>query len=233
MAGLRDWKSNNVRAYFLQHPDASIKDAAKALGVSERTAAQVRSELAEKGLVTPGRNRVVRPPKQPVILPEPPAPGHVAPEEPTPTTGLLDDQTMRRLADPNTSLQDLDLDDDETRKILLREVKKLAFSPLTSPDTRLSATQVWLKLKDMAKSRELGPGKPLTHATALSRLVALLRAVGAEFALAAMYEAFNVKEAPDAPAQDEQTAPPVGTTTATLPPGHEGTPQEAKDLRTQ
>lgn len=188
--GLRDWKSNNVRAYFLQHPEASISQAARDMQVSTRTAAQVRSELAAKGLVPAGRNRKVDKRVAPVL---PPAFAVEVP--PTQSDGghLLDDKAIRAMADPSMDLADLDLDDEETRKKLLREVKRIAFSPESHPDVRLSATQVWLKLKDMAKSRELGPGKPLTRAAAIARLVDLLKMTGPEIAIQAMYEAFNVK----------------------------------------
>lgn len=144
---------------------------------------------------------------------------------------LLDDATLRTLADPSTTLTDLDLDDEETRKRLLREVKRLAFSPATNPDTRLSATQVWLKLKDMAKSRDLGPGKPLTRAAAIERLVSLLRTVGPDISIAAMYKAFNVKETPDAQTEADQAPTPSGTPEAPLSTGHESQVTPAVSLR--
>jgi hypothetical protein len=248
MATLRDWKSNNVRAYYLQHPDATISQAAKAIGVSQRTAAQVRTELVAKGHLQPGRNAKPRNtqfhdmPLPPDMLP--PEPG-AAPSPPTGGDTLLTDEVLRSMAGkPDSLLDDLDtLDDEETRKKLLREVKRIAFAPDSHPDVRLSATQVWLKLKDMAKSRELGPGKPLTRAAAISRLKDLHLAVTAEIALAACIEAFGaaaivqvlyrslgMETPPNAPKDDEATSA-VGPPQETLPPGHEGAAQETDDLR--
>lgn len=207
MAGMRAAKLAKATAWFLQHPNASITDAAMALpGISERTCAQARSNLAGKGLMTPGRNRLEQSGRDPKVTPDPdeqgpPSPTDAPNEGPTvpgsatalPDGTLLDDAGMRALADPNTGfLADLDLDDEETRKKLLREVKRIAFDPNAHPDTRLSATQVWLKLKDMAKTRELGPGVPLTHAAATGRLKDLHMAVGLEMALEALLLAFGI-----------------------------------------
>lgn len=182
-----------AKAFFLQFPEATIKEAHRRLvGVSERTIAQARSELATDGLLKPGRNLGRRKPaREPVPVPDssligtagavlfgtPPVPtGTPAPRDPD---RLLSDEELMRAADPNVSLADEidDLDDEETRKRLLREIKRLAFDPNTHDDTKLSATQVWLKLKDMAKAKDLGPGRPLTRAVALERLTSLHRAV--------------------------------------------------------
>jgi hypothetical protein len=229
---LRDWKSNNARAYFLQHPSASISQASKALGFSTRTCAEARALLASQGLVQPGAERSNKK-KRPSILNPPPAPGMIGiPDLPPDKPGtLLDDSTLRALADPSASFDDLNLDDDETRKKLLHEVKRIAFSPETNPDTRLSATQVWLKLKDMAKSRDLGPGKPLTRAAAVARLVSLLRMVGPELALAAMYDAFSVKEPTSEEAKTDQGPPIGGTPEPARTSGHKDPPQAPIDLR--
>lgn len=197
MAGMRAAKTAKVTAWFLQHPHASISEARVALpGIGERTIAQVRSDLAGKGLLVPGRNRKEQSPTIPADPPSPvpigtgDGPGQAAS---LPDGTLLDDAGMRALADPSTGfLADLDLDDEETRKKLLREVKRIAFDVNAHPDTRLSATQVWLKLKDMAKTRELGPGVPLTRAAAVSRLKDLILAVGLELALEALLLAFGI-----------------------------------------
>lgn len=172
-------------AYYRAHPDSSISEVAKAVGTSTRTAASARIKLVAEGVLPAGRNNT-----NVGSLPQVPT---SAPPEP-PKDKLLDDKALLALAD----VLDGDEDDEQTRRRLLREVKKLAFSPDTHPDTRLSATQVWLKLKDMAKAKTDGPGKPLTRAAAITRLVDLLQTVGPVIAIAAMYQAFNVKEPEDA-----------------------------------
>lgn len=187
--------------YFLQHPNASISEVAKATGITPRTVASARSALAGKGLVAPGRGRG-RPRIHPKPTIQPPTPeaaqilaagaseGTPEPSE----TPLLDDAALRMIADPGNSLADLDLDDEATRKKLLREVKRIAFDPEAHPDTRLSATQVWLKLKDMARSRELGPGQPLTRMAAVARLKDLLSVIGLDISLDALIASFGMAQ---------------------------------------
>jgi len=198
MASMQAGKLAKATAFFLQNPNASIADCEMATGFSNRTCAQARSNLAAKGLMTSGRNRKPREPRpdeQGPIPTEAPNEGPTAPGSAAalPDGTLLDDAGMRALADPNTGfLADLDLDDEETRKKLLREVKRIAFDAASHPDTRLSATQVWLKLKDMAKTRELGPGVPLTRVAAIARLKDLISAVGLEMALEALLLAFGI-----------------------------------------
>ena len=215
-------RRERCRAYYLEHPDASISDVSKAIGTSTRTAAQARTELVAEGKLTPGRNstwqKVDTSAQVPTVRHTP---------EPNPNDKLLDDKALRILAD--MPLIDGDDDDEETRKKLLREVRKLAFSPDTHPDTRLSATGVWLKLKDMAKSRTDGPGKPLTRAAATSRLVNLFKMVGPDISIAAMYEAFNVKEPPnEGQVPDESGKTPSGA--AGPPPAPRSDPPIQDDV---
>ena len=226
--GMRDWKSNNVRAYFLQHPEASISQAARDMQVSARTAAQVRSELAEKGLVPKGRNR--KSDKQVASVLPPASAVEVSPNQ-SGGGHLIDDKSLRMIADSHFDMSDLDLDDEETRKKLLREVKRIAFSPDSHPDVRLSATQVWLKLKDMAKSRELGPGKPLTRAAAIARLVDLFKMTGADIAIQAMYIAFNVegKENEQDPNMDNSVSG-EAPTVSSVPPSSDVQEQKPEQL---
>ena len=194
MPNMKGAKLAKATTWFLQNPNASIADAVMALGISERTCAQARSNLAAKGLMSPGRNRVAAAEERATLpAPLPPSEGAPVRAEALPDGTLLDDTNMRALADPDSGfLADLDLDDEETRKKLLREVKRIAFDTNAHPDTRLSATQVWLKLKDMAKTRELGPGVPLTRAAAVARLKDLFLAVGLDLVLEALLLAFGI-----------------------------------------
>ena len=233
MAGIRQYRKGETmaaaKAFFLQFPEASIREAkARLVGISERTIAQARSELAADGLMTPGRNRK---PREPIPTPDYRQPDEVDSPDSTPEggsppkSGLLTDDEFIAVAKGKLELDDLDdLDDEETRKRLLREVKKLAFGPDTHPDTKLSATQVWLKLKDMAKAKDLGPGRPLTRAVALARLTSLhtaildaklvveaaLAAYGPPAVVSALYAIIGIKEptdegkAPAEPAEAER-----------------------------
>lgn len=193
-------KTQKARHFFSQFPDASIADCVKETGVSMRTASQAHSDLARTGKVPMGRNNAASPTAKR-----------------TATTGLIDDTTMAKLAltSGNDDLLDIDinnLDDESIRKKLLKGIIAIAFRPGIHPDTQLAATQVWAKLKDMARAKELGPGKPKTREDAVARLTELLIAVGPEIAIAAMTAAFNLKEDDDAPTlaqADSSSLPPT------------------------
>lgn len=190
MEGLRAHRKSQAKAYFLQHPEASIKEALadlhrRGINVSERTVAQARSELAQKGLVPAGRNADT--PAENVGTPAdlPTVPASVK-------NKVIDDNMLTAFVQG-----ELNLDDEEIRKLLLKKIIVIAMTPGLHPDTTLSASTAWLKLKDMARQADLGPGKPVTRADALERLVDLLRAVGPDLALEAMQVAFNLKEPTD------------------------------------
>jgi len=199
--GMREHRKAVAKEYFLKHPAASIKEALIALNadninIGERTIAQARSELAQKGLLPSGRMATLA---QAPIVTEP-----LVVIKDT----VINDKTMEALAKGDMA-DILDMDDESIRKELLRGVIKIALRPGVHPDTQLSATTVWSKLKDMARVAELGPGKPLTREQAIARLSELMTAVGSDIAMAAMYKAFNLKESSnegEVPA-DEGAAP--------------------------
>lgn len=185
--GMREYRKGQAKAYFLQHPEASIKEAlttlnGRGVNVSERTVAQARSELAQKGLLPSGRNATAPPPAEPLLVVK---------------DTVIDDPTMKALATGDMS-DVLDLDDEEIRKKLLRGVIKIALTPGTHPDTQLSATTVWSKLKDMARVAELGPGKPVDRKTAVARLSDLDTACGLDIAIDALLTAFTPQAVLDA-----------------------------------
>lgn len=208
MANMRQYKFGKAKAYFLQNPDASISQCARDCDVSERTAAQAHSELAADGHIRKSRKTA-------------PTSVFVAPEEnatiPTVVGGdlLLTDTTMKKLAEGE--MKDLlDLDDETVRKTILKRVIGIALDPNSHPDSALSAATIWGKLKDMARLADLGPGKPLTRADAVERLSELMRAVGSEIAMQAMYAAFDVKEpSHEGEVSAESAAPSPGPAGAT------------------
>lgn len=218
-------KSIKCRAYYTEHPDASIADVAKAVGTSQRTAAQVRSNMVKEGLLSPGRNAEPIEPEPDNFLPPPPPVKRKKPIN-VPNS-LVDDVAMAKLAAAGgKDADDLDflsidfdsLDDEVLRKRLLKGIIKIAFTPGIHPDTQLSATQVWVKLKDMARAKELGPGRPKTKADAIARLVDMLVAVGPQIAIEAMTIAFNVKESDDAPTTIPEANAPVVVAEGSPPP---------------
>lgn len=214
------WQSAAARKYYLLHPDASINDVAVALAINHRTVSRVRKILVAEGMLEPGRGR--KPSLDLIEKAEsaPSAPVTESAKEPikVDTTGLLDHKAMKKLATIENTIDD-DVDDEETRKRMIREVRRIAFDTEKHPDTRMSATQLWVKLKDMAKDHTLGPGKPLTYADALARATDFLRAIGAKMAIEAMYAAFEV-EAPSGEAKTVESSssspPPIESPSPTV-----------------
>jgi hypothetical protein len=106
---------------------------------------------------------------------------------------LLDAKALEELSKMLDAVEDNE-DDGESQKLMLRQVKRMSFDLRLHPDTRMSAIQLWGKLRDMTAARVLGPGKPLSEEAAVERLTLLFEAVGAEIAVKAMYKAFGLGE---------------------------------------
>jgi hypothetical protein len=99
----------------------------------------------------------------------------------------------------NALLDDMaDEDDEVTRKRMLRQVKRFAFDPLLHPDTRMAASQMWTKLLDLARQKDLGPGAPQTLTDAIARATDFCRAAGAKVMVPAFYAAFDLGPPPEA-----------------------------------
>jgi hypothetical protein len=122
-------------------------------------------------------------------------------------------------------------DDERIQKLLIKQCIVFALRSDLHPDTRMSASQMWGKLRDMAKAKDLGPGKPKTRKDAVERTRDVLVAVGPEITLEAVHLAFHVKEAPDAEAQAEQAVPAGGPAQDVGAAGHAGATTPAVDLR--
>jgi hypothetical protein len=90
-----------------------------------------------------------------------------------------------------------DLTDDEVQRRLMRQAQVFAFNPTLHPDTRMSASTLWAKLRDMKKDETIGPGKPLTLLEAVRRTKEVLLAVGLTVSALAVKEAFYANQAPD------------------------------------
>lgn len=185
-----------AKAYILDHPHDSKAQIAAALGVSDSTIARARRELVLEASIEKSRKS---PPRFDPLPPAPPPPPKPAgePEQPKKPATMLDSDAMRALADI-TSLIDSDkLDDVEVHKRLLKQCLRFAFDPRLHPDTRMSASQMWSKLRDQAKAKDLGPGVPLNFEDAVARLADMMQACGPKITLAAVNIAFDSKEKPD------------------------------------
>jgi len=211
---VKKWQREAARAEYLHHPDASIAEVAKATGVAVRTVARARETLVKEGLLAPGRNATTSaadaaalaltartmgtaPPKALQELQEGPQddPGStIRPKQgPTaPRQGTIDGEALRKMSEMLDQLADED--DDITRKRMLRQVKRFAFDPNLHPDTRMSASQLWAKLLDMQRAKDLGPGVPLTIVNAVERVTDFDKACGVKIAVSALFRAFPVEQ---------------------------------------
>jgi hypothetical protein len=150
---------------------------------------------------------------------------------------------MTAMADMIALTDGPEMDDGEVRRRLLKQCLSFAFNPELHPDTCMSASQMWAKLKEQTKARDLGPGNPLTLEAAVERhrdidaacgpeitalgcaaaftgeaglafLSRLMAAFSADMVLAALKTVFTVKDE-EAPggSTQDQQAAPAGGAT--------------------
>jgi hypothetical protein len=216
LRAVKAWQRDAARAEYLRHPDASISDVARATGVALRTVARAREVLVKEGLLAPGRNSPISgadaaalalaaridahdAPLDPAPEGAPPPdegesapPASAAPTRAARSGQTIDGEALRQM---NEMLDGLaDEDDETTRKRMLRQVKRFAFDPTLHTDTRMTATQLWAKLLDMARAKDLGPGKPLTALDATARVRDVDVAVGVRIAVAGLFAAFTTEQ---------------------------------------
>lgn len=246
MRQVNQWQRTAARDFYLRHPDASISEVVKATGISQRTVVRARNLLVKEGLLTSGRRTDgaadLATTAAALPAPEPDAP--VEPRSDAPPEGpmrgpgrpkkqseLLDDEAMRQMSQMLDELADCE-DDEVTRKRMLKQTQRFAFDPSLHPDTRMSASQLWAKLVDMAKAQDLGPGVPLTLEAAVERATDFLKACGPTVAVPAFYKAFNL-EADGGERKDDAAAAPGGAAEAAGPTGHDGGAAQAAHLRAE
>ena len=194
-----------LRAYILGNPTATAEDIVRNTGASRRTIYYVKQTLVKEGLLPPNRR-----------LNESNA-GHEGTEQPVtpeviPEYETLDNETLQEMADDPDFEEEILEADDETKAKILKEAKRIAFDPKIHPDTRMSAMQLWLKIKDVAKSHDLGPGPPRSRDEILERLSRLMRGCGPKISLEAFHTAFQ-KEKLDEQAPNLKTSASPGAPT--------------------
>lgn len=192
-----------AKVYILAHPDESRLQQSVATGISTASIARARAELVHEGKLAASRKQR---PVQPAAPPSAPSVEPTAP--PAPVGGLVDSIAMRTLADMIDTVSDEE-DDAVTHRRLLRQCLMFAFDTTLHADTRMSASQMWSKLKDQTKARELGPGAPKTFAAVVDRLYDLMDACGAEAVLEAVNRFLSTRPTHEGnvPAVNDQTSP--------------------------
>lgn len=221
-------KHKRARAWVLAHPTDSKEMQAVGARCSTAMIAMVRRELVAEGLITRSRKAIKPPegsPKGYVALVEP---DETTPTVPVAPASVLDHEAMKTLA----GITDLDdLDDDAIYRRMLKQCVRFTFDPNLHPDTRMSASQMYHKLKAMAKEKDLGPGVPVTRIDVRNRLADLMRACGADVTLEAINIAFDVKEEPLAQETHDQAEAPGGIEGAPGPTGHPSDPEAPEVVR--
>jgi hypothetical protein len=212
-------KSELVRNFFTQLPEATIDECVRTTNVSRRTIVYIRKEMVEEGLLKPGRRTKLERP-----IPEELPQKQIDSDAKIPIVSgmLLDGETLRNLA-KNDDFEEEITDDQDTQRKLLKEVRKLALGAGVHPDTRLSAIQVWAKLKDIAKAKDIGPGLPKTEEDIIFRLVRIMQGVGPTLVLKAIEQAFE-RINPDDKAPDQQSPAIIGVTETPGPAEYEDSP---------
>jgi len=177
-----------ARTYILAHPTESKSEQVIGSGLSESTIARARRDLIEEGRLPAPRNAPVKEaPKPKAVADQPAAPA----KSPAPATkGMLDHKALLDLAQMIDALVDLG-DEDEINRRLSKQALTFALRTDLHPDTRMTASMQYHKLKDQAKAKDLGPGKPKTYALALGRLKDMHQACGVKMVLTSLRESFG------------------------------------------
>lgn len=227
MGGMREATLQKTIAYILAHPDASKSEVVSGAKVSDNTVARARRILIEKGLIPESRKKDPVLPTVEMFPEEPPFAAAQAPEPPATAhadLGMLDHAAMIAMASMVTQAEELT--DEEVQRRLMRQAQLFAFNPTLHPDTRMSASTLWAKLRDMKKDEAIGPGKPMTLLEAVRRTKDVLLAVGQVVSALAVKEAFYADQAPDV-----QAPSPLGAEEAPGASRHDGDPPAPEDLR--
>lgn len=231
MGGMREATLQKTIAYILAHPDASKSEVVFGAKVSDNTVARARRILIEKGLIPESRKKdpvlptVEMFPEEPLHMKGSDASATQPAQDPAPADpGMLDHAAMIAMA--SMVAQAEELTDEEVQRRLMRQAQLFAFNPTLHPDTRMSASTLWAKLRDMKKDEAIGPGKPMTLLEAVRRTKDVLLAVGQVVSALAVKEAFYAEQAPDV-----QAPSPLGAEEAPGAPRHDGDPPAPEDLR--
>ncbi len=194
MAGRPPTRREAVIAYFLSNPASTDTEVADAIKIDKSTVGRARRKMISDGLLPANtiRHRKEFTPREPSPRPKTPTKASVAPAAPAKRVmdSLLTDADLR-------ALDATDVPDEDTRRAILKALRKIAFTPGMNYDVAMTAMTNWIKLKDAATAKDLGPGTPLTYAAARERMLALMKACGFELVLDCFQTLFTPKEGSD------------------------------------
>lgn len=168
-------KQEIIRDLLLANPEMTIRELQHQTKISKRTIMYARDSLIKDGLLPPSRQNILE------TLPEE---GKI-----TQYTELLDGKSLSDLAGEAEFEEEI-ADDVMIQKKLMKEVRTIAFNPVNHPDVRLSAIQIWAKLKDLEKQKDIGPGPPRSESEIIERMTRLMKGVGPNICLKSLEIAF-------------------------------------------
>jgi transposase-like protein len=163
-------QEKKIREILTQEKGLSVTDIVHKYGIPRRSIYYVRRKLQQEGTLDKD--------------------GRFVPlsEDTPPETVTI--KTIEELSSVEHLPEEIE-NDDKIRRKLMSQVLKFANDPLLSSESRLNATQVWVKLKDIVRQKDLGPGPPKTKDEALERLAKLMKGVGPKISILALEVAFG------------------------------------------
>lgn len=181
-----------AEAEIARDPNRPDKYFMDTFGISKPLVSIIKRTLRERGIIPPPRRgrKPLREVETLLTESHSPASGEKSPVKPQDDAPSLSIITPAELAALGAT-EFTDENDEETRKKLLARCRAIALDPEMHPDTVLSASQVYIKLKDAVRAKSLGPGRPLTHEDAVARLARLMSACGPTIVHEAITSAFG------------------------------------------
>lgn len=208
-----------TKEYLLLHPTASDHEVMVAMNVSMKTVSNARHELVSLGKIPPSAydrktvKRTVRPAEAISKATE-----GTFDVKTTADLNAAVDEELRKRAEDITGIEG-EVDIGKLKRVLWKVVHR-------NLDDRIvvAAASALARIQQEADARPLGPGKPLTKADAIDRLIMLFKACGVNLVV----EALNTWIGKDTP--NAQTEAAVASITPPAPAPTVGTPDNSFNI---
>lgn len=189
MAG-EDIKLNRAKEYLLKHPGATNEEVRTAAMVSGRTVSTARAQLVEENLIPPAwgdHKKGGRKVNMAQALEDP--------DTDIKTTKDLNAELEKELAREAAANAAADAELGEDGEVDVQKLKRKLWQIVyRNRDDRIvvAAASAISRIQIEQSARALGPGKPMTEASALDRLKMIFEPVGPRLILKAFVECFGL-----------------------------------------